>query len=134
VLALSAPAAYWIGLDWMEPRGWMLWILCWILSAMSIIHVHGRLDQHRMGDADRGFLQRPGRRAWATNTVLMVLVVTLSAYPAAPAFLPVPFLLQWAETARAAFSVTPAPRAATIGLRQLVVSSLFTALFIIIWR
>ena len=134
VLALSAPAAYWIGLEWMEPRGWMLWLLCWIFSAMSIIHVYGRLDKRRMSAASGLLLRRPGRRAWAANTTLLALVVALSAFFAAPTLLPLPFLLQWAESAQAAFSVTPPSRAAAIGIRQLVVSALFTALFILIWR
>ena len=36
VLALSAPAAYWIGLQWLDSGGWLLWGLCWIFSTMSM--------------------------------------------------------------------------------------------------
>lgn len=132
VLALSAPAAYWIGIEWLDPRGWLLWALCWIFAAMSIVHVYARLDQRRLGAAG-GILRRPGRRALAINTVLTALVAVLALLGSSPALLLIPFLAQWGESAQAAFAVTPPPRPTAIGLRQLAVSTLFTVLFILIW-
>ena len=62
------------------------------------------------------------------------MVVASSALATVPFLLPLPFLLQWSETAQAAFTVTVPPRPTAIGIRQLVVSALFTALFVLIWR
>jgi hypothetical protein len=133
VLALSAPAALWIGLEWQDPRGWLLWGLCWIFSTMSIVHVYGRLEQRRTEGAEMGLLRRPARRALGLNSVLLAAVVATSVLTTVPALVLLPFLVQWSETAQAAFAKARPPRPTAIGIRQLVVSTLFTVLFSLIW-
>src|SRR5215207_8346143 len=45
VLALAAPAAYWVGIDRYDPLGWWLWILVWFQNAASIVYAYLRLEQ-----------------------------------------------------------------------------------------
>jgi hypothetical protein len=134
VLALSAPAANWIGLEWLDSRGWLLWGLCWIFSTMSIVHVYARLEQRQAGDTDRNALRRPARRAVGINAILLAIVVGSSSLGSISPLLPLPFLLQWSESAQAAFATIAPPRPTAIGIRQLVVSAIFTVLFVAIWR
>jgi YwiC-like protein len=53
VLALAAPAAYWVLLGEAHPDGWWLWGLAWLYAAASIVFIYLRLEQRRWG-------QRPG--------------------------------------------------------------------------
>jgi hypothetical protein len=134
VLALSAPATYWIGLGRADLRGWLLWVLCWTFSTMSIVHVYARLAQRRPGDADLQSLRRPARKALAVNSLLLVLVAITTSLANGSPLVPAAFLPQWVESARASFARVPAPRPATIGVRQFAVSAIFTALFILFWQ
>jgi hypothetical protein len=133
VLALSAPAASWIGAQWQDPRGWILWVLCWIFSTMSIVHVYARLEQRRTAQEAPALLRRPARRALALNTILLAAVVVTEVVTTAPALISFPFLLQWSETAQAAFTRVPPPRPTSVGIRQLIVSTAFTVLFVLVW-
>ena len=48
VLALNAPAAYWVGVNWPDPRGGWLFILIWLQSAASIVYAYLRLNQRNL--------------------------------------------------------------------------------------
>jgi hypothetical protein len=133
VLALSAPACYWIGAGHFEANGWILWVLCWIFSTMSIVHVHARLEQRQPAETSPESLRAPARRALRTNSVLLAAVVVATFLSATSPLLPLPFLVQWSETAQAAFTFRAAPKPTSIGMRQLVVSAVATALFIVVW-
>src|SRR5690349_10805884 len=45
VLALAAPAAYWVGIGRYDPLGWWLWLLVWFQNAASIVYAYLRLEQ-----------------------------------------------------------------------------------------
>lgn len=45
VLALAAPAAYWVGTSSTDATGWLLGGLCWLQSAGSILYAFLRLEQ-----------------------------------------------------------------------------------------
>lgn len=45
ILALAAPAAYWVGEGYPAPTGWWLWCLAWFQSAASIVYAFLRLEQ-----------------------------------------------------------------------------------------
>jgi hypothetical protein len=45
ILALTAPAAYWITGGVFDDLAWTLFFLTWLQSAASIIHVYLRLEQ-----------------------------------------------------------------------------------------
>ncbi len=136
VLALSAPAAYWIGVGAPELTGWWLWGLTWLQSAASIVYAYLRLEQRTWkATPDLRACLRSGRRALLYTSFNLALVGALSIRGTLPPWLFAPYLLQWIETlwgslVRPAVEVKPTQ----IGLRQLAVSSLFTLIFIIAWQ
>ena len=135
VLALTAPAALWVGLGKPAPVGWLLWLLTWAQSAASIIHVHLRLTQ-------RGWQQVPERRALITyglpaltiSTLNLLLVGGLGADGKVAAFLAVAYLPQWLESILGTFRPAIGLKPTSVGLRQLGVSALFTLLFVVFWN
>jgi hypothetical protein len=134
VLALAAPAALWVALGHADARGWWLFALTWFQSAASIVHAYLRLKQRELARA-------PGLRArlkmavrallYTTFNVLAVTALSLANY--LPPLLPLPYALQWAETVWGTLRPAVGVRPTLIGVRQLIVSSLFTLLFILTW-
>ncbi len=134
-LALAAPAAYWVPYHQLQPEGWLLWLLSWLQSAASIVYAYLRLEQ-------RGWTEVPsvaerfraGYRAlmYAGFNVVLALVLGLSR--AIPPWVWLAYALQFAEvlwgTWRPATKMPPA----RIGIRQMIVSTLFTVIFILTWR
>ena len=51
VLALAAPATYWVGIGHYDPTGWWLWILTWMQTAASIVYAYLRLEQREQTKA-----------------------------------------------------------------------------------
>jgi hypothetical protein len=133
VLALAAPAACWVGAGRPIPLGWWLFFLVWAQSAASIVYAYLRLEQRPLAAApDLAGRLRMAAPALAFTgfNLLAVLVLALTGY--LPALLPLPYALQFAETiwgglVRPAIGYKPT----AIGVRQLIVSSLFTLLFIL---
>jgi len=132
VLALAAPAAYWVGRGQSDPMGWGLFALAWFQSAASIVYAYLRLQQRELKEIpslpDR---LRLGRRALLYTSFNLAVVSGLSLAGVLPVFLPLPYALQWIETVWG--SLTPAIgwKPTRVGIRQLVVSTLFTILFIL---
>ncbi len=135
VLALAGPAAYWIGTGSLDASGWWLFILPWLQSAASIVYAYLRLEQRGLiampGPKDR---LRLGRRSLLYTSFNLVFVSILSVLNILPAGLPVPFALQWVETMYGTLNPAMGVKPTKIGIRQLIVSSLFTILFIIAWK
>ena len=135
VLALSAPAAYWISLGFYETEGWWLWILTWLQSAASIVYTYLRLEQ-------RTLLATPTRkerfilgiRAFGYTSFNLCFSAILSVMNTLPGLIFLPYLLQWIETLWGIMNPAIGQKPTRIGIRQLFVSSLFTLLFIITWR
>ena len=135
VLALSAPAVYWISVGSPESMGWWLWGLTWLQSAASIVYAYLRLEQ-------RGWKEIPavkvrlkfGRRALWYVSFNLAFTVVLSIAGWLPSWIFIPYLLQWGETLWGALHPAAGVKPAKIGLRQLIVSTLFTILFIITWK
>lgn len=136
VLALSAPAAYWVGVGSLDPAGWWLALLSWLQSAASIVYAYLRLSQRELKALpDLPTRWRMARRAllYTTFNLLFSLVSNLAGILPLWTFLP--FALQWLETLygslyRPAVGFKPT----TIGIRQLIISTLFTVIFILVWR
>jgi hypothetical protein len=63
----------------------------------------------------------------------MGLVILLAALQAVSAGLILPYMLQWLESIYGTLKPAVGERPTRIGLRQLLVSSLFTFLFILTW-
>ena len=136
VLALAAPAAYWVGIGQAAPDGWWLFALTWFQSTASIVYAYLRLEQ-------RGLITKPpesvllkmGNRALLYTGFNLLATLTLSLLKILPPWIWVPYALQSAETLHGAL-LKPAIgwKPTRIGLRQLIVSTLFTILFILTWH
>ena len=134
VLALSAPAAFWIGQNAYDPLGWILWILTWFQSAASIVYAYLRLEQREWRSVptlDRRF--QAGWRALAYTGMNLGLSAVLGFLGLIPGLVWMAFLLQFAETLFGTMQPAVGAKPVQIGMRQLIVSSLFTLLFIITW-
>ena len=135
VLALAAPAAYWVAVGRPDPVGWWLFALTWMQSAASIVYAYLRLEQRELPSLPEVNARlRMGRRALIYTTFNLSWVILLSIFRVLPGLLPIPYLLQWGETLWGTFRPAIGAKPTTIGIRQLVVSSLYTILFIIAWE
>ena len=134
VLALSAPAAYWVSVGDPDPLGWWLFVLVWLQSAASIVYAYLRLDQRELEEVPGIEARlRMARRALLYTSFNLVLVSFLSLLELVPYLLPMPYVLQWLETIWGSLNPAVGIRPTRIGIRQLIVSTLFTLLFILVW-
>lgn len=135
VLALTAPAAFWIGKNTISNQGWVLWILVWFQSAASIVYAYLRLEQ-RQWKIIPDFSTRitAGKRALLYTAFNFLLSISLGLTGITPHLLWIAYLAQLLESIWG--TIHPAVRAnpISIGVRQLIVSSIYTALFILCWR
>ncbi len=132
VLSLTAPSAYWVGTGTADRFGWMLWALVWLQSAASILYVNLRLTQRRQGfvtDLRARATLGIGAIRFATFNVVAVAGLAISGL--VPGLLLAPYMLQWVETILGTLRPVKGGRPAAIGVRQLLVSILFTILFIL---
>ena len=135
VLALAAPAAYWVGIGGYDPAGWWLWLLTWLQSAASIVYAYLRLEQREWKEVpQRGDLWKAGRRAFAYTTFNLAASFGLGLAAVLPRFLFLAYLVQWCETVWGIFHPAIKWKPTRIGIRQLIVSALWTIVFIITWR
>lgn len=134
VLALAAPAGFWLGAGWADPLGWLLFALTWLQSAASIVYAYLRLQQREMDEIpDLNTRLIMARRALTYTTFNVLLVVILAIANMVPLLLILPYSLQWVETIYGTLKPAVGLRPTRIGFRQLIVSSLFTMLFILTW-
>lgn len=135
VLSLAAPAAYWVGIGRYDPLGWWLWILVWIQTAASIVYAYLRLEQREQPQVgERSELWKHGFRAFLYTTFNVAFTLVLGVFSILPRFLFIPYLVQWAETLWGIFHPAFKWKPTRIGIRQLIVSILWTILFIVTWR
>ncbi len=140
-LSLAAPAAFWIGQGRYDPVGWALWLLTWLQSAASIVYAYLRLQQRtlpKQGEQaevlERSGLWRMGKRAFQYTSFNLVLTIALGWFAWLPQWIFVPYLIQWLETIWGITHPAAGWKPTAIGVRQLIVSTLFTVLFILFWR
>ncbi len=134
VLALAAPAAYWVALGSADPAGWWLWGLTWLQSAASIVYAYLRLGQRELQTVPA--VNERLRMAWRALLYTgfnFVGVLLLSILQVLPPLLWLPYLLQLTETIYGTLKPAVKVKPTAIGIRQLIVSSLFTVLFILTW-
>ncbi len=134
VLALSAPAAYWVGVGAAESIGWWLWALVWLQSAASIVYAYLRLEQRLWTESPpiRVRLSR-GRRAFLYTSFNLVGAVILSGLGILSPWLFLPYLVQSLETLWGILNPAVGAKPTQVGFRQLAVSTIFTILFILVW-
>jgi YwiC-like protein len=135
VLSLVAPAAYWVGIGRYDATGWWLWILTWLQSAASIVHAYLRLEQRDLAHVPaQSELWKMGLRAFAYTTFNLVSSLSLGLAGVVPRLLVLPYLVQWIETLLGIFHPAIGWKPTRIGIRQLIVSIVWTILFIVTWR
>lgn len=141
VLSLAAPAAYWVGIGRYDPAGWWLWILVWLQTAASIVYAYLRLEQRDLAHPERSVegparneLWKMGFRAFLYTTFNFVLTLTFGLFSILPRFIFLPYLVQWMETIWGIFHPAIKWKPTRIGIRQLIVSTLWTILFILFWE
>ena len=134
VLALSAPAAYWISVGNADPLGWWLWGLTWLQSAASIVYAYLRLEQRTWSEnPTRKVRLRFGSRAILYSGFNLGMTIILAFLGFFPAYIFTPYALQFGETIWGTLNPAIGVKPTRIGIRQLIVSTLFTILFIISW-
>jgi hypothetical protein len=134
VLALAAPAAYWVGIGHYDPTGWWLWILTWMQTAASIVYAYLRLEQRQQTKSlERRERWSMGFRAALYTSFNLASSLSLSLLAVLPRFIFIPFLLQWIETLWGITHPAIGWKPTRIGIRQLIVSTLWTILFILFW-
>jgi hypothetical protein len=135
VLALAAPAAYWVALGGYNPLGWWLWAWAWLQSAASIVYTYLRLEQRELKTRPAsGDLWRMGKRALLYTSFNLFVSLMLGWANLIPQLIFIPFLLQWIETLWGITHPSIGWKPTRIGMRQFIVSTLWTILFIICWR
>lgn len=140
VLALAAPAAYWVGLGHYAAEGWWLWLWTWLQSSGSIVYAYLRLEQREQAalSPSKGLARseawRMGQRALLYTSFNLALALILGWIHLQPQWIFLPFLIQWAETVWGITHPAAGWKPTAIGIRQLIVSTLWTILFILCWR
>ena len=134
VLALAAPAIFWVGQQQYNPTGWLLWVFTWLQVTGTILYAYLRLEQRQLK-------QQPtlkesikmSSEAFIFNLILFISILVIAIMGWIPTFLPLAFLIQPLEVIWGTFNpaISEAPK--KIGIRQLLVSSIFTVSFIIAW-
>jgi hypothetical protein len=135
VLSLAAPAAYWVGQGQYDPAGWWLWLFTWLQSAASIVYAYLRLEQREQAEVkSRSGQWRLGTRSLLYTSFNLILSTALGLAGLIPQWIFVPFLIQWLETLWGITHPAAGWKPTRIGVRQLIVSILWTILFILFWR
>jgi hypothetical protein len=136
ILTLAAPAAYWVGIGKYDSTGWWLWILVWMQTAASIVYAYLRLEQREWKSAPNRWTRfRLGWRAYLYTSFNLFLVLALGVGAEfLPKWLFIPYLLQWIETLWGIDHPATGWKPTRIGIRQLIVSTIWTAFFILTWR
>lgn len=135
VLALAAPGAYWVGVDHYDPVGWWLWFLVWLQSGASILYAYLRLEQRVLPQVPARAVQlRMAANALAFTTFNVLLTLALALLGLLPRLIFVPYVVQWLESLWGTFHPAVKVKPVFIGIRQLVVSVLWTVLFMVFWR
>lgn len=144
VLSLAALAAFWVGIGRYEADGWWLWALVWVQTAASIVYAYLRLEQRELGPGyassdqsespERSGLWRMGWRAALYTSFNLASVLILGLLAVLPSLLFIPYLVQWLETMWGITHPAVGWKPTRIGIRQLIVSTIWTVLFIVFWR
>ncbi|GAB4421976.1 MAG: YwiC-like family protein [Anaerolineales bacterium] len=141
VLSLTAPAAFWVGQGGYHASGWWLWLLTWLQAAGSIVYAYLRLKQRSLPmtreqaqSLARSEKWQMGQRAFAYTSFNLGLAVLLGWLGIIPAWIFVPFLVQWLETLWGVQNPATGLKPTAIGIRQMIVSIVWTILFILFWR
>jgi hypothetical protein len=134
VLASAAPATYWVGLQRYDSIGWLLWGLSWLQVVGTILYAYLRLNQRQLKERPpQKELFKMSSGSFQFNTALFAGVLILTFAGWIPNYLPLAFLIQPLEVVWGTYHPYISVSPKRIGIRQLIISSLFTIVFIITW-
>jgi hypothetical protein len=126
VLALSAPAAYWVSGGENALEAWIIWGLSWLQSAASIVYVYLRLRQRRLTTPlSKGEKWRMGTRTLVYHLFNFSLASALAIKDLTPFGVPIAFALVLLDALEGVANPPLGAKPTAIGLRQLASSSLF---------
>jgi YwiC-like protein len=129
VLALAAPAAYFVAGGPTDRTGWLLWILCWLQTAASILLVYYRLAERRLPEPwPLAMRLRKARRAFLYHAFNLLFAVALALAGWIPGLWCAGFGVMLADLVVATIRPAIGARPSQIGLRQLASSAAFTLL------
>ncbi len=133
-LALAAPGAYWVSVGQYDTTGWWLWGLAWLQSAASIVYAFMRLGQRRLKEMPNQKEKfRMGQRTLLYSGFNFFLTLILGMMGELPEMIWIPFAIQLAESIYGTLNPAIGVKPTRIGIRQLIVSTIFTIVFILIW-
>ncbi len=126
VLALSAPAAYWVSGGENALEAWIIWGISWLHSAASIVYVYLRLRQRRLTTPlSNGEKWRMGARTLVYHLFNFSLASALAIKDLIPFGVPIAFALVLLEALEGVANPPLGAKPTAIGFRQLASSSLF---------
>uniref|UniRef100_A0A7C4PXK7 Prenyltransferase n=1 Tax=Bellilinea caldifistulae TaxID=360411 RepID=A0A7C4PXK7_9CHLR len=135
VLGLAAPAVYWAGIGHLNLNGWLLWLLLWLQAIGSILYAYLRLSQREWQSVPPLQTRLSAARlplAVCGGSIAGVGLLALSGW-----FSPLvtaAYLIQFAEAVWGALKPAIGVKPVLIGMRQLMISSLFMISFALLWR
>lgn len=126
VLALAAPAAYWVSGGEESSEAWVIWALSWLQSAASIVYIYLRLHQRQLPSLP-GFSEkwRMGVRTLTYHTFNFALAIALSLMEIIPFGIVAAFTVVLLDALEGVANPPIGVKPTTIGIRQLVFSGLF---------
>jgi hypothetical protein len=126
VLALTAPAAYWVSGGENVPEAWIIWALSWLQSAASIVYIYLRLRQRQLTTPlAKNEKWRMGTRTLAYHTFNLALSTTLTLLNFIPFGMPIAFALVLLDALEGIANPPLGAKPVSIGIRQLISSTLF---------
>ncbi|MGD8620492.1 MAG: YwiC-like family protein [Anaerolineales bacterium] len=129
VLALAAPAAYWVAGGRNTPLAWILWILTWLQSAASIVLVYLRLEQRKQvqpGDIQQRL--QDGLRTLGYHLFNLAIASYFFLQGQIPVLVVAAFGMMLIDAMEGVFRPAVGVKPTRIGIRQLSMSSLFVVM------
>ncbi len=132
VMALWAPAAYWVGGGADYPEPWVLWLLTWAQSMAAIANVYLRLEQRRWPEVPRLVERlRAGLRTLAHHALGFLLALLFATGGLAPWLALAAFGVVLGDAVDCVLRPVPGARPTQIGIRQLASTTLFVFLMMV---
>jgi hypothetical protein len=126
VLALAAPASYWVAGGTSAALAWALWGIAWLQSAASIVLVYQRLYERKLEEAG-AFTERFHRsaRSLTYHSFNLIVILLLRPLVSLPWLVPLASLLMLLDAADTLRTPAVGWKSTKIGFRQLFASSLY---------
>jgi hypothetical protein len=129
VLALAAPASFWVAGGSPRILAWSLWVITWLQSAASIVLVYQRLSERRRTDPGSYVVRfKRATRSLAYHVFNLIAILLIRSLVGLPWLAPLASSLMLLDAIDSLRAPALGWKPARIGLRQLTASSLFVIL------